>query len=388
MSHTASIVRTVFFSTTSPRATEQDVEQYLSVCGPVISCRRQVTVAGQQPLWLVEFATEEGKINSLLLNGRPFLDSMVKVQSALNPLAVMGGPMVDATSPVQRTVHVANVNSQVTDEEVSAFFSQMGQVTYLKLAGDEGKPTRFAFVEFATVEGAKNAISQLSGAVFADKQIAVKPSTTAIVKPEVTTNPAVMAPFRPEIDKTAQSSQLESLAKTVYASNIDIAATEDECIAFFNQAGPVTLVKLAGNEVNKPARFAFVEFMEPVSAYVCLNMLNGATFRDKTLKLQQSTTSIIKPEATVGFSDKLKILIQQVEDDIDGVCPLGQKVISAPAEEDDQKGRRRRRSTSESSHGRDRRRRRDEPDRRKERDRRGDYDRRDRRRDHDDRRRR
>ena len=50
------------------------------------------------------------------------------------------------------------------------FFSRAGDVRYVRMAGDETQPTRFAFVEFASVQHVQNAIA-MSGSVFGDRLI-------------------------------------------------------------------------------------------------------------------------------------------------------------------------------------------------------------------------
>lgn len=51
-----------------------------------------------------------------------------------------------------RTVYVANVNSQLTLDNIREFFSVCGPVSLTKLAGeaDGTRLTRFAFVEFVS----------------------------------------------------------------------------------------------------------------------------------------------------------------------------------------------------------------------------------------------
>jgi hypothetical protein len=53
-----------------------------------------------------------------------------------------------------RTVYVANVNGNLTLENVKEFFSVCGPVSLTKLAGeaDGTRLTRFAFVEFVSIE--------------------------------------------------------------------------------------------------------------------------------------------------------------------------------------------------------------------------------------------
>ena len=57
-----------------------------------------------------------------------------------------------------------------TAENLMDFFSAAGDVRFVRMAGDETQPTRFAFVEFATVKDVQAAI-RMSGQVFAGRLI-------------------------------------------------------------------------------------------------------------------------------------------------------------------------------------------------------------------------
>jgi len=84
---------------------------------------------------------------------------------------------------IQRTIYIGNLDSKsVTAEQLMQFFASAGDVRYVRMAGDETQPTRFAFVEFASVQACKAAIG-MSGAVLGGRLIKVNHSNNAIVKP-------------------------------------------------------------------------------------------------------------------------------------------------------------------------------------------------------------
>ena len=58
----------------------------------------------------------------------------------------------------------------VTAEQLMQFFASAGDVRYVRMAGDETQPTRFAFVEFASVQHVQAAIG-MSGAVLGGRLI-------------------------------------------------------------------------------------------------------------------------------------------------------------------------------------------------------------------------
>jgi len=81
-----------------------------------------------------------------------------------------------------RTVHIGNVSGQITQEQLTSFFSLCGPIAQLRLAGDDNNgKSRFAFIEFYTIEGAAAAIG-LSGTMLYDRPIKVDYAKAPIAK--------------------------------------------------------------------------------------------------------------------------------------------------------------------------------------------------------------
>ncbi|MEQ2174215.1 hypothetical protein GOODEAATRI_005587, partial [Goodea atripinnis] len=79
-------------------------------------------------------------------------------------------PLVGNVDPskideIRRTVYVGNLNSQLLE-----FFKQVGDVKFVRMAGDETQPTRFAFVEFIEQESVARALT-LNGVMFGDRPL-------------------------------------------------------------------------------------------------------------------------------------------------------------------------------------------------------------------------
>lgn len=80
---------------------------------------------------------------------------------AMNPDAAL---IAEKREQVAKTVYVGNVKRSVSAEQLSAFFSGCGMVTYVCFRGDEiPGPVHYGFVEFDSVEAAQKAMS-VSGA--------------------------------------------------------------------------------------------------------------------------------------------------------------------------------------------------------------------------------
>ena len=58
----------------------------------------------------------------------------------------------------------------MTAEQISTFFAPCGEVKFVRMAGEETQPTRFAFVEFAHVDHVEKAMN-LNGSLLGDRPI-------------------------------------------------------------------------------------------------------------------------------------------------------------------------------------------------------------------------
>ncbi|XP_030624264.1 splicing regulatory glutamine/lysine-rich protein 1 isoform X2 [Chanos chanos] len=144
------------------------------------------------------------------------------LQTGLDPsVTSLGGtssqpPLMGNVDPskideIRRTVYVGNLNSQTTTaEQLLEYFKQVGEVKFVRMAGDETQPTRFAFVEFADQESVARALT-FNGVMFGDRPLKINHSNNAIVKP-------------PEMTPQAAAKELEDVMKRVREAQSTIAA--------------------------------------------------------------------------------------------------------------------------------------------------------------------
>lgn len=82
---------------------------------------------------------------------------------AMNPDAAA---IAEKHEQVAKTVYVGNIRRGVTPQQLSAFFSGCGMVTYVCYRGEEiDGPVHYGFLEFDSVESAQRAMT-ISGAMF------------------------------------------------------------------------------------------------------------------------------------------------------------------------------------------------------------------------------
>lgn len=124
---------------------------------------------------------------------------------------LMGNVDPSKIDEIRRTVYVGNLNSQTTTaEQLLEFFKQVGEVKFVRMAGDETQPTRFAFVEFVDQESVARALT-FNGVMFGDRPLKVNHSNNAIVKP-------------PELTPLAAAKELENVMRRVREAQSTIAA--------------------------------------------------------------------------------------------------------------------------------------------------------------------
>ncbi|XP_039057718.1 polyadenylate-binding protein-interacting protein 9-like [Hibiscus syriacus] len=178
------IRRTVYVSDIDQSTTEEQLAGLFSNCGQVVDCR----VCGDPNSVLcfafVEFADEEGARVALNLDGTMLGFYPVKVlpsKTAILPVNPTFLPKSeDEREMCARTVYCTNIDKEVSQAEVKNFFeSACGEVTRLRILGDNVHSTRNSFVEFAMAESAIVALS-CSGLVLGTQPIRASPSKTPV----------------------------------------------------------------------------------------------------------------------------------------------------------------------------------------------------------------
>lgn len=89
---------------------------------------------------------------------------------------------------IRRTLYIGNLDSTIPPDQVLKFFNDIGEVKYIRMAGDDTQPTRFAFVEFTHQSSVANAL-QHNGYVLGSRSLKINHSNNAIVKPKPKVEP-------------------------------------------------------------------------------------------------------------------------------------------------------------------------------------------------------
>ena len=84
---------------------------------------------------------------------------------------------------IRRTLYIGNLDSSVPHDQVMKFFSDFGEVKYIRIAGDETQATRFAFVEYTHQSSLANALPY-NGSILGSRALKINHSNNPIVKPQ------------------------------------------------------------------------------------------------------------------------------------------------------------------------------------------------------------
>ncbi|XP_025109567.1 probable splicing factor, arginine/serine-rich 7 isoform X5 [Pomacea canaliculata] len=106
----------------------------------------------------------------------------------LNALGLPQYPPLAATldaarvEEIRRTVYVGNLDPKTTAESLITYFSQVGEVKYVRMAGDETGMARSAYIEFTDQRSVATCLTY-GGTMFGGRPISVSHAMTNISKP-------------------------------------------------------------------------------------------------------------------------------------------------------------------------------------------------------------
>ncbi|KAK4487191.1 hypothetical protein RD792_006510 [Penstemon davidsonii] len=179
-----SVRRTVYVSDIDHNVTEERLAALFSSCGQVVDCRVCGDPHSRLRFAFVEFGDNYSARAALSLSGALLGFSPVKVlpsKTAILPVNPTFLPRSeDEREMCARTVYCTNIDKKVSQGDVKNFFeARCGEVSRLRLLGDQMHSTRIAFVEFFMAESAIIALD-CCGEVLGSQRIRVSPSKTPV----------------------------------------------------------------------------------------------------------------------------------------------------------------------------------------------------------------
>ena len=173
--------------------------------------------------------------------------------------------MSDESHP--RTLYVGNLDVSVNEELLTTLFSNIDKVIGCKVIREPGNDP-YAFIEFATHEGASTALTAMNKRTFLDKELKVNWATSPGNQPKTDTSNhyhIFVGDLSPEIETQALK---EAFAPFGEISNCRIVRD------------PQTL---------KSKGYAFVSFVKKAEAENAINSMNGQWLGNRSIRTNWST---------------------------------------------------------------------------------------------------
>uniref|UniRef100_A0A0B7AR52 RRM domain-containing protein n=1 Tax=Arion vulgaris TaxID=1028688 RepID=A0A0B7AR52_9EUPU len=162
-----------------------------------------------QPTWpanVVSQVTGAGT-NQVITTYDPRLTSLGLPQYPHLPITTDASKIEE----IRRTVYVSDLDPKVSAEMLLSFFSQVGEIKYIRLAGDERAAARAAYIEFTDQRCVAQSLTY-NNVVFQGRTISVQHSKTNIVKPSGKFNEASQREIDEAMKKVKEASKLISAA--------------------------------------------------------------------------------------------------------------------------------------------------------------------------------
>ncbi|KAL1813003.1 hypothetical protein ACET3Z_023068 [Daucus carota] len=179
-----SIRCTVYVSDIDHNVTEEQLAALFSSYGQVVDCRICGDPHSRLRFAFVEFGDEYSARAALILSGTLLGFSPIKVSPSKTAILPVNPTFLpkseDEREMCARTVYCTNIDKKVSQTDVKTFFeTRCGEVSRLRLLGDQVHSTRIAFVEFVMAESAILALN-CCGQVLGSQAVRVSPSKTPV----------------------------------------------------------------------------------------------------------------------------------------------------------------------------------------------------------------
>lgn len=292
-----------------------------------------------------------------------------------------------------KVIQVSNVAPSVTKEQLQTLFEYIGRVSDIQLYPDSDfvqVMCKVCYIKFEDPESVGVAL-HLTSTVFLDRALIVLPVLDGIIPDETTAmriavpgnmgagqlplnhtwsslvynqvvghvvntiDPRLIQlslPQYPPLPASTEPVKLDEIRRTVLVSNLDPSISPEQVMELLKDVGEVKYMRQLGDD-SMPFKTMLVEFTYQASIAAALQ-LNGATFMDKPLVVQHSTTAIVKQQQTQSLFP-----LNMNKSDFDEVLKKvkdPQSLISAMAEEKKKRSRSRSGSARRRSRSRSRRR--------------------------------
>ncbi|KAK8968068.1 Polyadenylate-binding protein 2 [Platanthera guangdongensis] len=236
-----------------------------SAFGNVLSCKVATDVSGQSKGYgFVQFDREEAALNAIeKLNGMLLNDKQVYVGPFLRRQE--RGNFVGRVR--FNNVFVKNISESVTEGDLMKIFGEYGKTTSVVVMKEaDGKSKCFGFVNFENPDDAAQAVQELNGKKFDDKEWYVGRAQKKSEREQ-----ELKGRFEQNVKETAEKYQGVNL----YLKNLDDSIGDERLKELFSEFGSITSCKVMRDPTGVSRGSGFVAFSLPEEASRALAAMNG-----------------------------------------------------------------------------------------------------------------
>ncbi|XP_042435549.1 polyadenylate-binding protein 2-like [Zingiber officinale] len=249
------------------------LQDTFSVFGNILSCKIATDPSGHSKGYgFVQFEQEEAAQNAIQkLNGMLMNDKKVFVGPFVRKQEREGA----ANSAKFNNVFVKNLSESVTEDTLLEVFGEFGKITSCVVMKEgDGKSKCFGFVNFENPEAAAQAVQELDGKKFDDKEWYVGKAQKKSEREQE---------LKEKFAKSKQESTEKFQGVNLYLKNLDDSIGDDSLRELFSGFGTITSCKVMRDNNGKSKGSGFVAFQSPEDASRALSEMNGKMVGSKPL---------------------------------------------------------------------------------------------------------
>ncbi|XP_072962230.1 polyadenylate-binding protein 2-like [Typha angustifolia] len=244
-----------------------------SVFGNILSCKVATDSSGQSKGYgFVQFEQDEAaqnaidKLNGMLLNDKKvFVGPFLRKQERENA----------ANGMKFNNVFVKNLSESTTEENLKEIFGEFGTITSAVVMREgDGKSKCFGFVNFENPDDAAQAVQELNGKKFDDKEWYVGKAQKKSERE---------MELKGRFDQNIQESADKYQGTNLYLKNLDDSIEDDKLRELFSVFGTVTSCKVMRDPNGVSRGSGFVAFKSAEDASRALTEMNGKMVGSKPL---------------------------------------------------------------------------------------------------------
>ncbi|XP_042389951.1 polyadenylate-binding protein 2-like isoform X1 [Zingiber officinale] len=263
----------IFIKNLDKTINNKALHEIFSTFGNILSCKVATDASGQSKGYgFVQFDQEESaqtaisKLNGMLVNDKlVFVGPFLRKHEREN--------LLDKTK--FSNVYVKNLSESTTKEDLETIFGKYGKITSAVVMTDgEEKSRCFGFVNFEDSDAAAQAVQELNGQKFDEKEWYVG---KALKKYEREIE------LKEKFDQSAKETVDKYQGLNLYLKNLDDSIGDDKLRDLFSGFGAITSCKVMREPNGASKGSGFVAFSTPEEASHALADMNGKMVCGKPL---------------------------------------------------------------------------------------------------------